>query len=102
MFIYFLSPFIHNDCLLAVQRLIVETFGNFADRGARRGSAGESFSQRGGGRGGAPLDGGGGRWGVQCGSGMLARVPSASLGAAGCRGLTEPRSESSQLASVVL
>lgn len=32
MFIYFLSPFIHSDCLSQVQRLICETFGNFADR----------------------------------------------------------------------
>lgn len=47
MFIYFLSPFIHNDCLSAVQRLIAETFGNFADRATRRG--GGEFLQRGGG-----------------------------------------------------
>lgn len=98
MFIYFLSPFIHNDCLSAVQRLIAETFGNFADRGARHGAAGQSFSQRGGGRGEAPLDGGGGR--ARRRDYVGARRSFHVSAAAGRGGPTEPRSESSQLASV--
>lgn len=99
MFIYFLSPFIHNDCLSAVQRLIAKTFGNFADRGARHGAAGESFSQRGGGRGGAPLDGGGG--GREKRRDYVGARRSFHVSAAAGRGgPTEPGSESSQLASV--
>lgn len=37
MFIYFLSPFIQNDCLSPVQRLIFKTFGNFADMNSQWG-----------------------------------------------------------------
>lgn len=47
MFIYFLPPFIQNDCLSQVQRLIFETFGNFTDTNPQWGER-----RRAGGRGG--------------------------------------------------